>query len=91
MPARFISGEEVVMMGLWKSSRDKESAVTEALAMTDALSLRKRLFHSLSGGERQRVKLAKDLDKKGNIYGYVPGAMKIERMEEVIELTLNAQ
>ena len=30
-------------------------------------------------------------DKKGNIYGYVPGAMKIERMEEVIELTLNAQ
>ena len=30
-------------------------------------------------------------DKKGNIYGYVPGAMKIERMEEVIELTINAQ
>ena len=30
-------------------------------------------------------------DKKGNIYGYVPGAMKIERMEEVIELTLNSQ
>ena len=29
-------------------------------------------------------------DKKGNIYGYVPGAMKIERMEEVIELTLNS-
>ena len=30
-------------------------------------------------------------DKKGNIYGYVPGAMNLERMEEVIELTLNAQ
>ena len=56
-----ISVEEVVMMGLWKSSRDKESAVTEALAMTDALSLRKRLFHSLSGGERQRVSLARCL------------------------------
>ena len=25
---------------------------------------------TLSGGERQRVKLAKDLDKKGNIYRY---------------------
>ena len=56
-----ISVEEVVMMGLWKSSRDKESAVTEALAMTDALGLRKRLFHSLSGGERQRVSLARCL------------------------------
>ncbi len=30
-------------------------------------------------------------DKKGNIYGYVPGAMNKERMEEVIELTLNSQ
>lgn len=30
-------------------------------------------------------------DKKGNLYGYVPGAMKKERMEEIIETTLNSQ
>ena len=30
-------------------------------------------------------------DKKGNIYGYVPGAMKKERMEGIIETTLNSQ
>ena len=30
-------------------------------------------------------------DKKGNIYGYVPGAMNKERMEEVIDITLKSQ
>ena len=56
-----ISVEEVVEMGLWRSGRDKERTIDEALAMTDALHLKKRLFHSLSGGERQRVSLARCL------------------------------
>lgn len=56
-----ISVEEVVEMGLWKSGKDKEKTIDEALKMTDAIHLKKRLFHSLSGGERQRVSLARCL------------------------------
>ena len=56
-----ISVEEVVEMGLWKSGRDREKSINEALEMTDALRLKKRLFHSLSGGERQRVSLSRCL------------------------------
>ena len=56
-----ISVEEVVEMGLWKSEREREKTINEALEMTDALHLKKRLFHSLSGGERQRVSLSRCL------------------------------
>ena len=56
-----ISVEEVVEMGLWKSGREREKTINEALEMTDALHLKKRLFHSLSGGERQRVSLSRCL------------------------------
>lgn len=56
-----ISVEEVVEMGLWKSGREKEKTIDQALELTDALHLKKRLFHSLSGGERQRVSLARCL------------------------------
>ena len=56
-----ISVEEVVEMGLWKGGREREKTINEALEMTDALHLKKRLFHSLSGGERQRVSLSRCL------------------------------
>lgn len=56
-----ISVEEVVEMGLWKSGREREKTINEALEKTDALHLKKRLFHSLSGGERQRVSLSRCL------------------------------
>ena len=56
-----ISVEEVVEMGLWKSEGEREKTINEALEMTDALHLKKRLFHSLSGGERQRVSLSRCL------------------------------
>lgn len=56
-----ISVEEVVEMGLWKSGREREKTINGALEMTDALHLKKRLFHSLSGGERQRVSLSRCL------------------------------
>ena len=56
-----ISVEEVVEMGLWKSGREREKTINEALEMTDALHLKKRLFHSLSGGERQSVSLSRCL------------------------------
>ena len=56
-----ISVEEVVEMGLWKSERERAKTINEALEMTDALHLKKRLFHSLSGGERQRVSLSRCL------------------------------
>ena len=43
------------------SGREREKTINEALEMTDALHLKKRLFHSLSGGERQRVSLSRCL------------------------------
>ena len=42
-------------------NRTREKTINEALEMTDALHLKKRLFHSLSGGERQRVSLSRCL------------------------------
>lgn len=62
--------EEVIFMGRtpyahgWLETAEDETAVQEAMQVTDTEEFRKRDFRSLSGGERQRVILASALAQK---------------------------